>query len=502
MFFAGCGLQNENADDNKQNSVSSTDNTNNPTDETVSGAGIDTGTGADTTTGVDTGTGADTATGVDNATGADTGAGVDTEIVENIGSEEDVQDDNITDESDNLEDIEKLLEADVKKLKKSRKKRQKNLSELVNYKSSKKDIIKAKWAEPTRNNARKHQNPKRIKNIKMKAECWNSPIEDFSINMNKIKSAVYEETEIEEKLRFLPFNENYVKVLSKNTENVVGPAIYRDDNDILHNAIRYAKNDNSYVIYEKNAKDDAHNYLCLLPQMVTIFSPNEDAYFRFPFPSCRHIDAYDVEKSWEKNEDYISDRLLRCYSIEELKDFYSAFSYDIADYFKRDNVFIVKGKCIDDRFDRRSKTQDINRYTDIYVHLDFKNMTIKIENEREIELASSEIFEDLICEKYDRIGKIGDKAFFCDDKGRILMVKNGIRKFIVDEDRAKKIYQDTGWNCVGEYVDMKFANECTQNNIVISFTMHLDGGKKWNVKGKLYFDRNGNYKRIKYISNY
>ncbi len=442
LFFVGCDSQK--ADDIKQNSVSTTNN-NSITGEAVSGVGVDAET-------------------------------------ENNSDEEDMEFDDEEEEPDNYDEIVKWLEKDIERREK-RKKRLKKYAELINGRSYKRDIIKAKWAEPIHDNFGKHDNPKNVKNIELEGYKWDSKETDFSIKMKS-----YKEDEEYEGAEYLPFDENFKTVLSRNKEYMVGTTIYRDDKNKLHKAVRYFKNDNSYVIYEANSYYNNHNILHLESQIATIACPGEaEIYIRFPFPSCRDIDEYDVERSWEKDKDCFSNRLLRCFSIKELKEFYSDFSEGIAIYDKEKKIFKIKGK--------------ISRLMDVYVYLDFKHMTIKVVNEEGKEVVSSKSFDESVCLQYNRLGKIGDKTFYNNGLDEFVVVKNGKRKHVIDAEKGNDLFEFTGWNCVGESYSLKFAKESTNNNVVITFIMVLEEDVEWRIKGKLYFDRDGNYKKIKFMKS-
>ena len=443
LFFVGCDSQK--VDGIKQNSVSSTNN-NSITGEAVSGAGVDAET-------------------------------------ENNSDEEDMEFDDEEEEPDNYDEIGKWLEKDIERRENARKKRLKKCAELINSRSYKRDIIKAKWAEPIPDNVGKHDNPKDVKNIELEVYRWDTKDTDFSIKMRS-----YREDVDHEGGDLLAFSENLKTVLSNNKEYMVGTTIYRDDKNRLHKAARYFKNDNSYVIYEAKSYYD-HNSLYLEPQYATIACPGEaEVYIRFPFPSCRDIDEYDVERSWKKDKDCISNRLLRCFSIKELKEFYSDFSEGIAIYDKEKKIFKIKGK--------------ISRLIDVYVYLDFKHMTIKVVNEEGKEVVSSKSFDESVCVQYNRLGKIGDKTFYNHGLDEYVVVKNGKRKHVIDEKKGNDLFEFTGWNCVGESYSLKFAKESTNNNVVITFILVLEEDEEWRIKGKLYFDRDGNYKKIKFIKSY
>ena len=73
--------------------------------------------------------------------------------------------------------------------------------------------------------------------------------------------------------------------------------------------------------------------------------------------------------------------------------------------------------------------------------------------------------------------------------------KNGKMTLAIEDQDEQGFYlEDTGWNCVGEYVEMKVSKKSNSKNIYLDVIVHLlEDGSKSEIKRTVVLDGNGRY---------
>lgn len=343
-------------------------------------------------------------------------------------------------------------------------------------------------------NNKKKDNPKKLKNIKLSVDRWDTKKADFSIEAIRFGTGGGGVVDFGQNWEFIAYEENLSTVLEKNPKYFVGLLEYTDNENEKHKAARYFKNNNSYILYEKDEKGRKHNYLCLVNQMLTLDYPKNmsgeySKYVSFPYPCYNSLSNWEIEAAWEKNEDLLEEKFWGLYSYEELKKFYRNFEKTTA-------------KCSDENQTIRVKAMEHNndkKTGDVNIVIDFKHKNFVVKDSR-----GKKIFEEADIWKafekqYTSAGKVGKKEFFYDKWTNILCVEEGKRTLCIDEDTRDTLFEVDGFNCVGKGMKVKVSPKSNSQKIYLDVTLYMEEeDAEWEVQATLMLDSKGKYvKRVK-----
>lgn len=343
------------------------------------------------------------------------------------------------------------------------------------------------------NNNKKKDNPEKLKNIKLSVDRWDTKKADFSIEAIRFGTGGGGVVDFGQNWEFIAYEENLGTVLEKNPDYFVESLEYTDDENEKHKAARYFKNNNSYILYEKNEKGRKHNYLCLVNQMLTLDYPKymseNQKRITFPYPCYKSLSNWEIEAAWENNEDLLEEKFWGQYSYEELKKFYSNFERTTA-------------KCSDENQTIQVKAMEHvyeEKTGDVSIVIDFKHKNFVVEDMRGKKIFEKvDIWEDFE-KQYTSAGKVGGKEFFYDKYStNILCVEKGKRTACIDEDTRDILFEDDGFNCVGKSVEMKVSKKSNSQKIYLDATLYMEEeGSEWGIRATLMFDSKGKFvKRI------
>ena len=344
-----------------------------------------------------------------------------------------------------------------------------------------------------KNTSGKRENPKDLKQIKLSVERWDTKQKDFSVQAVRFGTGSGCVSEFGQNWEFISYKENLQTVQKKNPSYFVELTDYLDENHTKYKAVRYFKNNNSYVLYERSEKGKKHNYLCLENQMLTLEYPKymieNQKYISFPYPSCKSLSDFKIEESWEKNEDFYEKEFWQLYSYEDLKAFYQNFEKGTAECSDKTQTILVKAM----EHDYDNKTSDAS------VLLDFKNHNFIVKNPQGKKIFDKNDVWKAYEKQYTSAGKFGSKEFFYNKSSvNILCVEKGKRTVCIEnQDVRDTLFEDLGWNCVGTSMDMKVSPKSNSKNIYLDVTLHMEEDGKWDNHAVLKLDKDGKFVECK-----
>lgn len=344
-----------------------------------------------------------------------------------------------------------------------------------------------------KNSNNKKDNPKKLKNIKLSVDRWDTKKADFSIEAIRFGTGGGGVVDFGQNWEFIAYEENLSTVLEKNQEYFVELLEYMDDENEKHKAARYFKSNNSYILYEKEEKGKKHNYLCLVNQMITVDYPKSmsenQKQVTFPYPCYKRLSNWEIETAWEKNEDLFEKEFWGLYSYEELKKFYRNFEKTTA--MCSDENQTIRVKAMEHDYDE--KTDDVS------VIIDFKHRLFVVKDSHGRKIFENADIGKASEKQYTSAGKVGGKEFFYNKySANILCVEKGKRTVCIDEDTRDTLFEDDGFNCVGKSMEMKVSPKSNSQNIYLDVTLCFEeDGNEWEAQATLKFDRKGKFvKRI------
>ena len=353
--------------------------------------------------------------------------------------------------------------------------------------------VEATSSPMVKNTSGKRENPKDLKQINLSVERWDTKQKDFSVQAVRFGTGSGCVSEFGQNWEFISYKENLKTVQKKNPSYFVELTDYLDENHTKYKAVRYFKNNNSYVLYERSEKGKKHNYLCLENQMLTLEYPkymNENQkYISFPYPSCKSLSDFKIEESWEKNEDFYEKEFWQLYSYADLKVFYQNFEKGTAECSDKTQTILVK--AIEHDYD--------NKTSDASVLLDFKNHNFIVKNPQGKKIFDKNDVWKAYEKQYTSAGKFGSKEFFYNKSSvNILCVEKGKRTVCIEnQDERDTLFEDLGWNCVGTSMDMKVSPKSNSKNIYLDVTLHMEEDGKWDNHAVLKLDKDGKFVECK-----
>ena len=154
----------------------------------------------------------------------------------------------------------------------------------------------------TTNIKEKKDNPENLKNIKLSVDRWDTKKADFSIEAIRFGTGGGGVVDFGQNWEFIAYEEKLGTVLERNPDYFVESLEYTDDENEKHKAARYFKNNNSYILYEKNEKGRKHNYLCLVNQMLSLDYPKymseNQKEVTFPYLCYKSLTNMEIEAAW------------------------------------------------------------------------------------------------------------------------------------------------------------------------------------------------------------
>ena len=318
---------------------------------------------------------------------------------------------------------------------------------------------------------------------------WDDPKDGLDINFTRfgdggasIDASMYHQEGL------IAYEENFKNVVDKNSKQYyTGEIKYTDYEKKSHTAARYVKNDNSYVIYETKYKRKKHHYIAVLNQVFQMDDPEGTQRIDFPFICCDDIGRGDVLSAWLHNEDSWQEKIFGRYDYKQLKEFYTAFSEKTVSCDDQTETIRVAGRFYNEQNEPQQKGTVI---------LDLKNKKVTVERDDNTKVWDHTDYLKSLKKNYVSAGKYKGREFFYDEGSALIFSeKNGKMTLAIEDQDEQGFYlEDTGWNCVGEYVEMKVSKKSNSKNIYLDVIVHLlEDGSKSEIKRTVVLEGNGRY---------
>ena len=336
---------------------------------------------------------------------------------------------------------------------------------------------------------KEHPLQKKTKKCTFKVRSWNNPKDSIRIKYlqyGEDAKAIYGAGYHQEGL--IPYRENFQSVFKRNSKKYyIGKTKYTDYKKKSYTAARYIKKDNSYVLYEKEYKEKKHHYIAVINQVFQMDAPEGDQRIDFPFICCDFALKGEVWTAWLHNKDYWQENIFERYDYRQLKEFYSAFSKKVVSCDDKTKTIRVTGRFYDGKDKPKKKGTVI---------LDLKNKTITVERDDNTKAWDHTDYQKSMKKNYVSAGNYKEREFFY-NKGNaeIFSEKNGKRTLAIEKEEDESSFlDDIGWNCVGEYVEMKVSKKSNSKYIYINAIVHTkEEGISSEDKRTIVLDGNGRY---------